>query len=435
MAEELAQSAVYAGMTVGSGIYGTISDRYGRLPSIASALFIQSVFCFLSAVSPHLAMFIFCQFIVGCTYPGVLVASYTYVIEWTGPSKRAIIGNMLALTFPLGHMIFALVAYFLRHWRLLQIAVGIPQAVLLVVFVFRLIPESPRWLLSLGHVNEADIIIREAVRTNQKTLPSSYFAYTRLSSHNSTKEKAENPKKSSKSQSNHYNYTDLFKTPKLCQTTLIILYLCFSIVLPYFGLSVFSTSFAGNRYVNFFLSGLVEVLAILLSSYALHRWGRPRPIGVCSIVCGVFCFLSPFPKNGLQHLGTAFALIAKVGAAAAFWSSFVHVAELYPTVVGNSGFSLCVLVSRTSTILMPFMRLLSDVWQPLPYVIMGSLTVLAGALVLLVPETKNRPVPATIEEFEKLHKKRRNAKEKGDNAVIAGKSDYKLCESGMNCDV
>ncbi|XP_070550049.1 organic cation transporter protein-like [Ptychodera flava] len=256
-----------------------------------------------------------------------------------------------------------------------------------------------------------------------------------LPTQNSTKEKAENPKKSSKSQSNHYNYTDLFKTPKLCQTTLIILYLCFSIVLPYFGLSVFSTSLAGNRYVNFFLSGLVEVLAILLSSYALHRWGRPKPIGVCSIVCGIFCFLSPFPKNALQHLGTAFALIAKVGAAAAFWSSFVHVAELYPTVVGNSGFSLCVLVSRTSTILMPFMRLLSDVWQPLPYVIMGSLTVLAGALVLLVPETKNRPVPATIEEFEKLHKKRRNAKEEGDNAVIAGKSDYKLCESGMNCDV
>ncbi|XP_070549823.1 organic cation/carnitine transporter 2-like isoform X1 [Ptychodera flava] len=222
-------------MTVGSGICGTISDRYGRLRAISLALLIQSVFCFLSAASPHLAMFIFCQFIVGCTYPGILVASFTYVIEWTGPSKRAIMGNMLALMFPVGHMIFALVAYLLRHWRLLQIVVGIPQLALLFVFVFRLIPESPRWLLSLGHVNEADIIIREAVRANQKTLPSSYFTYTRLSSYGDRpqKIKTHKPETSSKSRSNSHNFTDLFKTPKLRQTTLIILCNWFSVVLPY----------------------------------------------------------------------------------------------------------------------------------------------------------------------------------------------------------
>ncbi|XP_070560725.1 organic cation transporter protein-like [Ptychodera flava] len=389
---ELAQSAVYAGMTVGSGIFGTIWDRYGRLRSISSALLIQSIFCFLSAASPHLAMFIFCQFIVGCTYPGVLVASFTYVIEWTGPSKRAIIGNMLALMFPAGHMIFAVLSYFLRHWRLLQIVVGIPQLALLFVFLFRLIPESPRWLLSLGNVNEADIIIREAVRTNQKTLPSSYFTYTRLSSHGPNKVKTYKQETSSKSTTRttkSYNFTDLFKTPKLRQTTLIILCNWFSVVLPYFGLSMFSTSLAGNRYVNFFLSGFAEVIAIFLSSFTINRWGRPRPIAVFCLIGGVFCFLSPFPKNGFQYLSIAFALIAKVGAAAAFWSGFVYVAELYPTVVGNSGFSLCILASRISTIIMPFMRLLSDVWQPLPYVIMGSMTASSGTLVLLAPETKN----------------------------------------------
>ncbi|XP_070550053.1 organic cation transporter protein-like [Ptychodera flava] len=84
---------------------------------------------------------------------------------------------------------------------------------------------------------------------------------------------------------------------------------------------------------------------------------------------------------------------------------------------------------------MPFLRLLSDVWQPLPYVIMGSLTASSGALVLLVPETKNRPVPATIEEFEMLHKKRRKARGRNDIAVVSGKTGHTLCESGMICDV
>ncbi|XP_070549824.1 organic cation/carnitine transporter 2-like isoform X2 [Ptychodera flava] len=123
-----------------------------------------------------------------------------------------------------------------RHVHFLSVHrwLHIPRYTGGIVYI-RLIPESPRWLLSLGHVNEADIIIREAVRANQKTLPSSYFTYTRLSSYGDRpqKIKTHKPETSSKSRSNSHNFTDLFKTPKLRQTTLIILCNWFSVVLPY----------------------------------------------------------------------------------------------------------------------------------------------------------------------------------------------------------
>ena len=56
--------------------------------------------------------------------------------------------------------------------------------------------------------------------------------------------------------------------------------------------------------------------------------------------------------------------------------------------------------SRVGGILAPLILLLGDYWEPLPYVVFGSLAVLAGLTSLLLPETKGKPLPETLEEGE-----------------------------------
>ncbi|XP_077997398.1 organic cation transporter protein-like [Glandiceps talaboti] len=395
---QLALSMLYTGFLIGSLTFGAISDRYGRLVAIYSALFLQSIFGFLSALSPNFVVFVMCQFVVGFSNPGVVFTAYAYVIEWTAPSKRAFIGNMLAVAFAIGHMTTALLAFLIRDWRLLQAAISIPPAVLLILCPLRVLPESPRWLLSHGHVNEMDVIIRRAALENETFLPNSYF-YDLQSSKILSLSKLKQHKRSNRK----HGILDLCRWPKLRLATINIMYGWLAITVAYYGLSLLSTSLAGNEYLNFFLSGLVEVPAIVAPIYVLNRWGRKKPIAILFIMCAVACFFYPIPPKKFRYLVTPVMMIGKFSAAAAFWSIAIYTSEIYPTVVRNIGIGVSSAAGRIGSMILPYTFLLADIWGPLPYIIMGFLVCTAGISLLFLPETLHRNLPASIMEFEETN--------------------------------
>ena len=60
--------------------------------------------------------------------------------------------------------------------------------------------------------------------------------------------------------------------------------------------------------------------------------------------------------------------------------------------------------ARVAGILSPFMLELKSVWEPLPFVLFGTLSIAAGLLALLLPETRNKILPETMEEGEAFGK-------------------------------
>ncbi|NXY58667.1 S22AD protein, partial [Callaeas wilsoni] len=85
---------------------------------------------------------------------------------------------------------------------------------------------------------------------------------------------------------------------------------------------------------------------------------------------------------------TVLATIGKFAASASFSSSYVYAAELFPTVVRQTGVGLCSMSARVAGILAPLLRLLGQYHQAIPMAIFGSTPVLGGLLCVLLPETR-----------------------------------------------
>lgn len=61
---------------------------------------------------------------------------------------------------------------------------------------------------------------------------------------------------------------------------------------------------------------------------------------------------------------------------------------------------MCSMSSRIGGIIAPLIRISGRSWRPLPFIIYGAASIAAGLLALLLPETKGRKLPETVEEGE-----------------------------------
>ena len=90
--------------------------------------------------------------------------------EATLPNYKLYTTFLSGFGFVIGELIFALEAYFIRDWFTLQLVAYTPMLILLVLyFIF---PESTRWLLAKGKVEEAkkDISRRASVNRSKSAI-------------------------------------------------------------------------------------------------------------------------------------------------------------------------------------------------------------------------------------------------------------------------
>lgn len=117
------------------------------------ALFAEVVFAALSAFVRELWMFIICRFLIGTAAGGSMLCCYVILVELCGKSFRPYLAGLNEVSYVMAYFTLPIFAYFIRDWRQLQIATSIPW--IFVMFYYYLIPESPRWLITMGHKEKA----------------------------------------------------------------------------------------------------------------------------------------------------------------------------------------------------------------------------------------------------------------------------------------
>ncbi|KAF6082970.1 solute carrier family 22 member 4 [Phyllostomus discolor] len=382
----LTSSLFFVGVLLGSFVSGQLSDRFGRKNVLFATMAVQTGFSFLQIFSVNWEMFTVLFVIVGMGQISNYVVAFILGTEILGKSVRIIFSTLGVCTFfALGYMLLPLFAYFIRDWRMLLLALTVPGVLCVPLWWF--IPESPRWLISQRRFGEAEAIIQKAAKMNNIAVPAVIF--------NPVEELK--PLKQQKAV-----ILDLFRTRNLATITIMSLLLWMLTSVGYFALSLNSPNLHGDAYLNCFLSALIEVPAYIAAWLLLRTLPRRYIIaGVLFFGGGVLLLIQLVPAD-YYFLSISLAMLGKFGITSAFSMLYVFTAELYPTLVRNMAVGVTSMASRVGSIIAPYFVYLGAYNRLLPYILMGSLTVLIGIITLFFPESFGMTLPETLEEMQKV---------------------------------
>ncbi|XP_054999833.1 solute carrier family 22 member 4 [Sorex araneus] len=405
----LTTSLFFVGVLLGSFVSGQLSDRFGRKNILFATMAVQTGFSFLQIFSVNWEMFTVLFVIVGMGQISNYVVAFILGTEILGKSVRIIFSTLGVCTFfAVGYMLLPLFAYFIRDWRMLLLALTVPGVLCVPLWWF--IPESPRWLISQRRFTEAEDIIKKAAKMNKITAPEIIFHPDEL--------QELTPLKKQK-----IYILDLFRTRNIATITIMSLLLWMLTSVGYFALSLDSPNLHGDAYLNCFLSALIEVPAYFTAWLLLRTLPRRYIIaGVLFLGGGVLLLVQLVPAE-YSSLSIGLVMLGKFGITSAFSMLYVFTAELYPTLVRNMAVGVTSMASRVGSIIAPYFVYLGAYNRILPYILMGSLTVLIGLITLFFPESFGMPLPETLEQMQKVKgfrsgKKSRHSMEKEENPKV-----------------
>lgn len=376
----------YLGVLVGDIVFGWSSDRVGRKITICVGLLLLIAAAFAVSWAPEIISFTILEFIIGGTNHGSFLCTNVLGQELVGPSKRKYTGTIQHMFFSIGLVYQTIVYYFSRDWQISCIVLA--ASCIIFIPYWWLIPESPRWLISQGRNEEANVILQKMAKVNGTKLSPDVVANLTIK-----KEKTG-------------SFKDLLKSKTMCLRAVILCFNWMAVCLMYYGVT-FNAGNIGDFYLNFFLMGIVEFPGILSTILLIDRIGRKKMHLMCMMLGGIAClctiFTVTFARETLRPLTIALAVIGKMASSAAFVCVYIFTVELFPTVIRNVALGGGSCFARIGSMIAPYFVMLGmsiggAIGEALPLVIFGAASVIAGLMCLYLPETLNQRLPETIED-------------------------------------
>ncbi len=157
-------SGFLLGAIVGSLVFGYLADKYGRKKLFLLTLLLYSGGTFLTGFAQNFETALLFRVLAGAGLGGEFAAIQSAVDEFVPARHRGKVDGTITALWNLGSFMASLSALGLLKvfeegfaWRVAYLLGGL--LALLVVFVRLYVPESPRWLLSKGRLEEAESIV------------------------------------------------------------------------------------------------------------------------------------------------------------------------------------------------------------------------------------------------------------------------------------
>jgi putative MFS transporter len=331
-------SLTFAGMVVGAFATGFLGDRFGRRFTYQFNLALFGLASIAAAFAPTMQALIAIRFITGIGLGAEIVVGYATLTEFVPPSVRGKwLGGMVVFVvtaLPIASLIGLFVIPRIGwHWMFAIAGVG----ALVVWYLRKSLPESPRWLESAGRTAEAERVVAtiEAEVAREKPLP---------------------PVGAVAPAAPHVALFSAEMLPRLfvgAVMMIVVNTLLFGFItwLPTFfvkeGLSI-AQSF------NFtFVMSLGAPLGAAIGAFTADSWGRKPTIVGASLWSIVFGAIYPFVHDPIVLSIVGFLLVTAIYVLVAVEIG-IYVSELFPTEIRMRGAGISNTFGRAATIVTPF---------------------------------------------------------------------------------
>ncbi|XP_039861652.1 solute carrier family 22 member 5-like isoform X1 [Simochromis diagramma] len=172
----------------------------------------------------------------------------------------------------------------------------------------------------------------------------------------------------------------------------------------YSGLSFNMSTLYGNPFLNYFLLSAVELPAYTVSWLSACRLSRRLSFISFSLLGALALFLIQVTLHSHPALTLFLVLLGKFGVLVGTGILYMFTGELSPTVIRNTVMSSCAMLSRAGSSISPYLLQLAVFYEFLPWMLVGSLSLVSVVLCFFLPETFREPLPDTIDQMQAIQR-------------------------------
>jgi len=390
----LATSLFMAGVLIGSVVFGIVSDKFGRKTVMISSTVLAFAAQVGSAFTHKYEWFVATRMIVSTFGYGIFLASYVYLLEVCANKYRNVLGMWFQGMYSVGYMVLSGIAYNWRSWH--EIVFVLSLLCILYPLVVFFIPESPRWLFSVGKTEEAKEVTRKLAKFNGNKIVEPEIW-----------EKASNSKVETIEEA---SILDLFRTRRIRNMLFLSMALWFVTSAVYYGVSYSADTLQGNIFVNNTLYGAVELISYVIILTFMERTGRKLMLVTMLLLCGlclvvtILCEQFGHDNKSAELAVVVFSMMTKCFIAGAYAIVYQFIAELFPTVLRTNAVGLASVVGNVGSIVAPLLLTFKETVPWLPSTINCLIAVVGAMVTMRFPETTGVDMMGTVEEAEYFYK-------------------------------